>query len=224
MTNFHYNIQNERQSLIKTIMDIINDPSKLSKVANSSYSHTLGFDKIVIKENNKTGEKLRLHIWWPEGPLSDDNIHPHRWSFNSIILIGELENKIYEEHPQGKLFYEYIYTPPLKNENYKLIYSGTKTMILKKKVLYNVGDNYYQHYSIAHRSRRRSNLVVTLFAQGPCMTDFTRILTKSSTYDKIQEIGATRLTEPYIRNALLFLYNIFSGKNPETFLSNTKNQ
>lgn len=203
----------ERECLSNTIMDIINDPVKLKNVAKSSYNHLLGFDKIVIKENPETGDKLRLHVWWPEAPDGDDNIHPHRWSFNSVILIGEIENQKYEEHPEGKLYHSYLYTPPYEKESYKLVSLGTKKAILTEKKSFKAGDSYGQHYSVRHRSKRISLFSATLFSQGPPMVDFTEILAESPIYATTQQASAIRMKESYIRDVLLFLYKKLSSPN-----------
>lgn len=204
---FFYDVHTESKYLTVTIMDILNDRIKLKHVASASYKHLLGFDKIVIKENFKTGDKLRLHIWWPNAPQGDENIHHHRWSFNSTILIGELENQKYEENEKGNLFHSYIYTPPYREEKYNLTSCGTKKIILTEKSIFKAGDSYEQHYSVRHRSKRKSPFVVTLFSQGPPMVDFTETLTEEPIYAVSQEVNAIRMSENQIKETLLFLYN-----------------
>ena len=62
----------EKEDVIYLIKDVLNNPELLSKVANRSYTHALGFDKIVLmdlrKDVPKVSQKtqLRLHIWNPE--------------------------------------------------------------------------------------------------------------------------------------------------------------
>lgn len=204
--NLFYDIHNEHQHLSGTITDILNDPAKLNTVAKTSYHHALGFEKMVLKENIETGDKLCLHFWWPNAPEGDDNIHPHRWDFNSLVLIGEIKVEKYELHPEGKLFHQYIYCSPLKEEYYKLTPCGKNKVILTEEFSLKAGESYSQKYSELHRVTRKNPFVVTLFTQSPTVASFTKILSKYPIEETLQQISAIRMKEEDVKKRLSFLH------------------
>lgn len=68
-------------------------------IAARSYWHPNGFVKLVLTADPRAGQ-LRLHIW-PEPPTTDD-IHGHAWSYESIVLTGELTEVVYRESRPGE--------------------------------------------------------------------------------------------------------------------------
>lgn len=101
----------EKEDVIYLIKDVLNNPELLSKVANRSYTHALGFDKIVLmdlrKDIPKVSQKtqLRLHIWNPENtgalPIVEA-LHEHSFDFVSTVLTGHLENQQFLLSPLSK--------------------------------------------------------------------------------------------------------------------------
>lgn len=101
----------EKEDVIYLIKDVLNNPELLSKVANRSYTHALGFDKIVLmdlrKDVPKVSQKtqLRLHIWNPENtgalPIVEA-LHEHSFDFVSTVLTGHLENQQFLLSPLSK--------------------------------------------------------------------------------------------------------------------------
>lgn len=90
-------------SNIKLLKEIINNENLLKKISERSYTHALGFDKIVLFDmstdtdyNNKV--QLRLHLWNPNsfGVPMIESMHEHSFNFISTILKGNLENQIFE--------------------------------------------------------------------------------------------------------------------------------
>lgn len=92
----------EKEDVIHLIKDVLNNPDLLQKVANRSYTHALGFDKIVLMDLRKDSPnvlqktQLRLHIWNPENtgalPIVEA-LHEHSFDFVSTVLTGHLENQ-----------------------------------------------------------------------------------------------------------------------------------
>ena len=84
--------------------NILEDDQLLEKLAKRSYSHTLGFDKIVLVDLSKDVSpdlpkvQLRLHIWEPDNlsvPIVE-SLHEHSFDFVSLILTGKLENQVFQ--------------------------------------------------------------------------------------------------------------------------------
>lgn len=91
-----------KEQVIDLLQDILNNSSLLQTISNRSYTHALGFDKIVLMDFSKDlpikGHKaqLRLHIWDPQktGALPIvEALHEHSFDFVSTILSGYLENQ-----------------------------------------------------------------------------------------------------------------------------------
>lgn len=88
----------------KYILDeIISDDELLELIAERSYTHALGFDKIVLTDLSKDFNidnkvQLRLHIWHPQEdslPITE-SLHEHSFNFISTILSGKLENQSFK--------------------------------------------------------------------------------------------------------------------------------
>lgn len=100
-----------KEDVIHLINDVLNNPELLHKVANRSYTHALGFDKIVLMDLRKDvpdisqKTQLRLHIWNPENtgalPIVEA-LHEHSFDFVSTVLTGHLENQQFLLSPLSK--------------------------------------------------------------------------------------------------------------------------
>ncbi len=88
-----------RNNVIELLKEIIEDKEKLEEISKRSYTHALGFDKIVLIVDKSTPYKpeLRLHLWYPEAngvPLVE-SLHEHSFNFISTVLSGHLENQMF---------------------------------------------------------------------------------------------------------------------------------
>ncbi len=88
---------------LEILNEIINNDILLSRIADRSYTHALGFDKIVLIDLNKdyglNKTQLRLHLWHPQHdslPITE-SLHEHSFNFISMVLNGELENQSFEK-------------------------------------------------------------------------------------------------------------------------------
>ncbi len=94
-----------KESVISLLEDILQQPELLKKIGERSYTHALGFDKIVLVDLSKDLEQkyqktqVRLHIW---NPLKTnalpivESLHEHSFDFVSTILSGHLENQQFQ--------------------------------------------------------------------------------------------------------------------------------
>lgn len=94
-----------RTSVISLLEDILLQPELINKICDRSYSHALGFDKIVLVDISKDipectqKTQVRLHIW---EPMNDnalpivESLHEHSFDFISTVLSGHLENQQFE--------------------------------------------------------------------------------------------------------------------------------
>ena len=101
MDSFKQNFNS--QNNLSLFKDIINNDDLLLRISEKSYTHALGFDKIVLFDMSKDTEfnnkvQLRLHLWNPKslGVPMTESMHEHSFNFISTILKGKLENQIFE--------------------------------------------------------------------------------------------------------------------------------
>ncbi len=87
------------KALVRDIVDsILDDDQALEDIAARSYPHPIGFDKLVLYQDEKTGFKFRLHIYWRsrEEQAQMERMHLHKFEMASAIVTGELTNHIWE--------------------------------------------------------------------------------------------------------------------------------
>lgn len=92
-----------KESILELLHDIINNDDLLEKISQRSYTHALGFDKIVLMDlskdvsANSPKTQLRLHLWHPEinGVPMIESLHEHSFNFISTVLSGKLENQVF---------------------------------------------------------------------------------------------------------------------------------
>lgn len=101
MTSFKENFDIE--SNIELFKEIVSNEKLLEVISERSYTHALGFDKIVLFDMSKDTDndnkvQLRLHLWNPKstGVPMTESMHEHSFNFISTILKGKLENQIFE--------------------------------------------------------------------------------------------------------------------------------
>ncbi len=101
-------------NLNEFLLSLEKDSNILKLIASSSYTHEIGFDKIVIHPYLNTNFQLRLNVWWADKyrNASFENIHTHRWDYATVLLIGEYEYKNYKiSDSEGVEKYWYNYFP-----------------------------------------------------------------------------------------------------------------
>lgn len=95
-----------KERIISVINSILNDESIISKIANQSYTHDNGFDKIMLIDN-RPNFALRLHLWNPKNSI-DGNIHNHEWDLTGKVLLGSYTWEVFEKSNDIKnTFYHY---------------------------------------------------------------------------------------------------------------------
>ncbi|MEP3345013.1 MAG: hypothetical protein ABJN34_13835 [Litoreibacter sp.] len=80
---------------------------RLAQIANRSYHHSNGFDKIVLEETGFLA--LRLHVWWKGFSNIDSDIHNHNFDFASWIILGRMQNTLFTEAENGLARTRYRY-------------------------------------------------------------------------------------------------------------------
>jgi len=107
----------DNNSLGNIIQSLLSDPLMLQEIAKRSYSHVMGFSKIVLLEGpSERDYKVRLHIWWPKPniygkKLVEEDKHVHKWDFVSRMITGSFEDQLYTLYPstpeEEKVFHKF---------------------------------------------------------------------------------------------------------------------
>ncbi len=95
-----------RAAALKLIESVLANEVALAAIASRSYTHTLGFRKLVLLDPGLVlpdgkigyGYQLRLHIWEPgsdNGVPLVEAMHEHSFDFTSSMLTGTMENQCY---------------------------------------------------------------------------------------------------------------------------------
>ncbi|GAB1646870.1 hypothetical protein [Krasilnikovia sp. MM14-A1259] len=91
---------------VDTIQRVLADDEHLAEIAAQSFAHPNGFDSVPL-ENSHPSHRVRLHVWWPDSPLTLEDVHNHAWSFGSRIMTGALRFQTYRLSAEGAPFFHY---------------------------------------------------------------------------------------------------------------------
>lgn len=84
-----------RRVAVSVLSEVIGGHAdSLTRLAQSSYVHANGFEKLVCGAAAPEGAKIRLHVW--SAAANDAQTHDHSWSFYSYILLGSISCTEYE--------------------------------------------------------------------------------------------------------------------------------
>lgn len=170
-------------SLKDLILEIVERDRLLVAVAERSYEHPNGFDKVILIDESSTGFKLRLNVWWP-GCRRDGSeyghIHNHRWSFCSHILCGGFSWREYKLEQGGEQLFAYAYRPIDEEGRFELRYLGRESARPGFWKSAAIGDNYWMHEKLFHEVRvDEHTLVATAVIQGPPQRASTMVLSRT---------------------------------------------
>lgn len=150
----------------------------------SGYAHPNGFDKITL-DSATSGEKLRLHIWWPRLGAYVSDLHDHRWDFFSEVLIGKMRMHVHRRatplevmglpREATTLRQEIKYHRHGERQSFEATGSERKLVDLGEFEI-SSGNSYVFPSSFAHKISLPSNaLLATLCISGPAKTPSSHI-------------------------------------------------
>lgn len=81
----------------KIVDSVLADEEEINGIAERSYPHPIGFDKLVLYHDQDSGFKLRLHVYWRGNQRAAmERLHLHKFEMASAIVAGELTNHIWK--------------------------------------------------------------------------------------------------------------------------------
>lgn len=165
----------------------------LENILGRSYLHQNGFSKIVLFKSIDC--QIRLHIW-DGNHKEEENIHNHRFNFNSSILQGQYREEIFEQDSfNGDDYFAYSYAP--KSElNYELI--RQENIKLKKvgRFTYKEGDGVSRQASVLHKVSPISSVVCSLLVASGNVNNQCLVLSEK---EIITNVNTSNLHESELR-------------------------
>jgi hypothetical protein len=144
---------------------IIHDDECLKRVAQGSYEHTLGFDKIVIRSKPPFA-RLRLHIWWPCRPHFREHAHNHRYASSSIVVVGRLRTYSHSVGGIGQPVTAYREGSASADQRWTFTEAGRAWLKTIKVGDFGPGDSYSMSADLVHHVDAPTALTATLFLEG----------------------------------------------------------
>ncbi|MEP1143753.1 MAG: hypothetical protein ABJH52_08535 [Henriciella sp.] len=148
-------------------------------VPDDTYVHDNGYLKLTLATSDKSGAKLRIHLW--PADTKKGNIHSHRWNLHSHVLFGRIRNQVFTEDSGGETYNAYEYSPDPELELYRLKELGQTQLVNTQDYELAVGTNYQLQRNVLHRTQAaRSAPAATLmitFDAHPL--NFTKVFSES---------------------------------------------
>lgn len=148
-------------------------PPALTRIAAASYSHPNGFRKLVLEER-RDGTKLRVHHWPASGPSRTSNVHNHRWSFASAIMVGALRSTWLTVSRNGDRMQRYTFEPAAAGEEHNLSPSGSDGLAVTHLAEFSSGSSYVVNADQLHRIEALPG-TISLMLSGPAERRWTHV-------------------------------------------------
>jgi hypothetical protein len=162
---------------ILKLLDMFESNSQyIAKVAQDSYSHYNGFDKVVLLNSSSPSYKLRLHVWWQSRYHISENAHNHRWNFATKLVKGSYQYEQYVRGEKAGGLFHYQYSSPEGASSYSMRFIDNQSLQPIFKGTISEGSSYVLNHEVIHRvSRLNDEVVATLMLQGPLMKSSTDV-------------------------------------------------
>lgn len=157
-----------RSHLAEKLVSLTGDTSTLLRIAQASYRHPNGFDKIVLGSvGNKY--KLRLHVWhWLDPSLGHSaDVHDHFWNFSSLVLCGNVLSEVYRPSDQRGTAMEKFALLPRVSGAFALEFRGVEYLEQIRSDALTAGDVHSLSSAQLHRMHLiQPEYAATLVLQG----------------------------------------------------------
>ncbi len=191
---------------------VLGSRDALDAVAQRSYSHPNGFQKIVLLPSCYPSAELRLHIWNSWIRDEDCKIHNHAWNFSSLVLCGALENVTYEVGEGSALRAYRVEALSSANgwasANYTISDAGNIPASESLRVTMAEGTYYRQRAEVFHRVAPRTAFCATLVAQEPFQSSGSFILTERGMPAAVETVPMTAATVAHLLSHIIEMRTI----------------
>jgi hypothetical protein len=165
----------EPRSVAALLESALRDDARAAFHAGLSYTHPLGFEKIILIDAEREFA-LRLHVWWPTGEPEVEHVHNHRFGFASVILAGGFTMRTFAVSPDGDDMVEYreavADTPPA----WQLERIGENRLVTASESRLGRGAGYALAAQTLHQiAVTPGTLCITMFLQTAVISSATRV-------------------------------------------------
>ena len=132
------------------LRSLLADDAKLAEIANQSYQHGNGFQKIILGGTDHG--RLRLHVWGPEG-YPDECIHDHRFDLESTVILGQLNHRLFTPTSTpgiGQTFDAFAYHSKAGETHSSFQHVGKQTLAETGALTVRAGESYTLPYDTLH--------------------------------------------------------------------------
>jgi hypothetical protein len=156
---------------------VLRQPKELAAVVSRSYAHPNGFRKLVVVASDD-GTRLRVHHW-PTKDTEPSNVHNHRWSLASAVMVGQLHSALFADGTVGDLVKRYSFLPSQPGGRYALSPNGTGRIRMTSVATFGPGTTYALDAAQLHRVRA-SRGTLTVVLSGPPKRESTDVYRSES--------------------------------------------
>jgi hypothetical protein len=139
----------ERHTPARLVHEVLDDDELLRRAAYASYEHANGFDKLVLASSPE-GPAIKLDVWWPELPRGLEDVHNHRCSFSSHLLVGELSMEHWEFRESG-IPMDHLHIAIAGGRTDRLEHLGRRRVERLFEIRAAAGSTYSLHHDQLHR-------------------------------------------------------------------------
>ena len=155
--------------------EVLRDDAHAARHAGLSYTHPLGFEKIILIDA-EPDFALRLHAWWPTGTPEVEHIHDHRFGFATTILAGGYTMRTFAISPDGDEMAEYREESAGTRPAWRLERVGENRLIVASESRLGRGANYALAAQTLHQvDVTPGTLCITMFLQTRVIGSATRV-------------------------------------------------
>jgi hypothetical protein len=138
-----------RHAPARLVEEVLDDDELLRRAAYASYEHANGFDKLVLGSAPE-GPAIKLDVWWPELPRGLEDVHNHRSSFSSHLLVGQLSMEHWEFRKTG-IPMDHLHITIAGGRTDRLEHLGRRRVERLFEMRAAAGSTYSLHHDQLHR-------------------------------------------------------------------------
>jgi hypothetical protein len=166
---------------------IVADRDWLDSIAQRSYRHVNGFDKLILAGEGPRGRMVKLDVWWPDVAAEEEQAHNHQYDFASHVMIGSLRHRLFEPTHVDDL------DPPVEAALYSRVEaaedrSGTRARTVVRPVadvwrratldcIMPAGTTYSIHRQQFHAVGNAAEATATIVVQSCALRGHSEVLT-----------------------------------------------
>jgi hypothetical protein len=139
----------ERHAPARLVHAVLRDDELLRRAAYASYRHANGFDKLVLA-SSPAGHSIKLDVWWAHLPRGLEDVHNHRCSFSSHLLVGELAMEHWEFRETG-IPMDHLHIAIAGGRTDRLEHKGQRRVERLFDIRATAGATYSLHHAQLHR-------------------------------------------------------------------------